>query len=94
MAQSTRSDQQHLNVTRARQGRLGRDIFFVLIAAMALVVIGFFFAWSWRAGDLASTEPNNAREAVDAQPFDTAPPAPATRQNEASQPSPAQPAPR
>ena len=49
--------------------------------SLVLVVIGFFATWGWKANDLASTEPNNAREQVDAQPFNTPPPAAATRQN-------------
>jgi len=81
MAPSTRSNSEHLNPTRARQGRLGRDVLFVLIAALVLVIIGFFATWSWKANDLASTEPNNARQAADAQPFKAPPPAAATRQN-------------
>lgn len=81
MAPSTRSSPPHLNVTRARQGRLGRDVLFVLLAAMLLVIIGFFATFTWKAGDLASTEPNNARQPADAQPFKAPPPAAATRQN-------------
>jgi len=81
MAPSTRSNSEHLTPTRARQGRPGRDVLFVLLAALVLVVIGFFATWGWKANDLASTEPNNAREQVDAQPFDVPPPAAATRQN-------------
>lgn len=81
MAPSTRSSPEHLNATRARQGRLGRDVLFVLLAALLLVVVGFFATWTWKANDLASTEPNNARQRMDAVPFDAPPPAAATRQN-------------
>jgi len=81
MAPSTRSNSPHLNPTRARQGRPGRDVLLVLIAGLALVVVAFFLAWSFKARDLASTEPNNAQERVDAQPFNAPPPAAATRQN-------------
>jgi len=44
-------------------------------------VIGFFATWTWKAGDLASVEPNNATERADARGFDAPPPAAAARQN-------------
>lgn len=82
MALSTRSTSRPtIGVTRARQGRLGRNVLMVLLAALLLVVIGFFAAWTWKSGDLASVEPNNAREPVDAQAFDAPPPGAAARQN-------------
>jgi|GEM_PF-511960 hypothetical protein len=82
MALSTRSDtHQTIDVTRARQGRLGRSVLMVLIAAVLLVVIGFFAAWTFKARDLASIEPNNATQRVDALPFYAPPPAAASRQN-------------
>ena len=42
---------------------------------------GFFATWTWKSGDLARTEPNNATERVDAQPFTAPPPNAAVRQN-------------
>ena len=82
MALSTRSTARPtIGVTRARQGRLGRNILLVLLAAMLLVIIGFFAAFTWKADDLASTEPNNATEQADARNFDAPRPTPATRQN-------------
>lgn len=65
-----------LGVTRARQGRSGRPIVWVLVFGLALTVLGFFAAYAWKADDLASTEVNNAREPQDAQVFD-APSSPA-----------------
>jgi hypothetical protein len=83
MALSTRSTARTtVGATRARQGRLGRHMLFVLLAALLLVVLGFFAAWTWKSGDLASTEPNNGKEHVDAQAFNAPAPAPAARQNE------------
>jgi hypothetical protein len=83
MALSTRSTPRTtVGVTRARQGRLGRHVLWVLIATLLLVVLGFLATWTWKAGDLASVEPNNGKEQVDAQAFDAPPPAPSTRQNE------------
>ena len=82
MAPSTRSASRPVvGATRARQGRLGRNILMVLLAAMLLVVIGFFATWTFKSGDLASVEPNNATERTDAQTFDAPPPDAAARQN-------------
>jgi hypothetical protein len=81
MALSTRSTAQpRVDATRARQGRLGRPILFVLLISLLLVVVGFAAAWTWRAGDLASTEPNNAREKADAAIFHAPEPAPINTQ--------------
>lgn len=60
---------QVLPATRARQGRFGRHMFWVLLVSTALAAIALFGAWTWRADDLASTAPNNARQPEDAQPF-------------------------
>lgn len=70
-----------LNATRARQGRFGRNVFWVLIAGILLTVLGFAATWAWKAGDFASTEPNNARQASDVTGFKSPPPHEATRQN-------------
>jgi len=83
MALSTRSTSRPtLGAARARQGRLGRPVLFVLLAALLLVVLGFFATWTWKAHDLASTQPNNASQGVNARAFDAPPPAPSARQNE------------
>lgn len=82
MALSTRAaSRPTVGATRARQGRLGRNILMVLIAALLLVVIGFFAAWTFKAGDFASVEPSRATEQVNAQRFDAPPPEAASRQN-------------
>lgn len=93
MAPSTRSTSRPttLDVTRARQGRLGRNVFWVLIATLALVVLGFFAAWTWKSGDLASTQPNQAARQANADQFAAPPPASAVRGTEsgrAASPSP------
>lgn len=59
-----------VGATRARQGRWGFHVFLVLIVGLVLVVIALFGSWMWRSGDLATTEPNNARERIDAKSFD------------------------
>ena len=55
-----------LNATRARQGRLGRHVFWVLLVSTALAAMALFGAWTWQADNLASTEVNNASQPADA----------------------------
>lgn len=64
-----------VDATRARQGRLGRPVLMVLLAALALVVIGFAITYAFRADDFARTEPNNGKEAADARAFNAPEPA-------------------
>lgn len=60
---------------RAKQGRRGVPVFIVLVVSAALAAFALFALWMGRSGDLASTEPHNARQASDAagvdQPTDT-----------------------
>jgi hypothetical protein len=83
-------DRPTIGATRARQGRLGRNIFWVLVFGIALTVLGFAATWAWKAGDLASTEPSNAAERSDASGFQAPQPAGAARQNN-QHPAPAAP---
>ncbi len=71
----TRSSRSGLNATRARQGRFGVHMFWVLAVSTALAALALFGAWSWRHQDLASTAPNNAREMSDARAFNMGEPA-------------------
>ncbi|CAN5288394.1 hypothetical protein BH10PSE3_BH10PSE3_40750 [soil metagenome] len=48
-----------LNATRARQGRRGLHVFWVLIISTVLAAAALFGAWSMRSGDLAGVEHNN-----------------------------------
>lgn len=64
-----------VDATRARQGRLGRPVLLVLLATLALVVIGFAITYAFHSDDFARTEPNNAKEAADAQAFNAPEPA-------------------
>ena len=43
-----------LNATRARQGRFGRRIFWVLVFSTLLAGIGLLVAWTWKAPSLAT----------------------------------------
>jgi hypothetical protein len=74
-------DRPTVGATRARQGRFGRNIFWVLVFGIALTVLGFAATWAWKAGDLASTEPNNATQKSDVSGFQAPQPAGAARQN-------------
>lgn len=65
-----------INATRARQGRMGRPVVVVLAVSTLLAGIALFAAWGWRADDLASTAPNNARQPADAAAFNAPAPAP------------------
>jgi hypothetical protein len=82
MALSTRfTSRPTISVNRVRQGRLGRHMLWILFTTLLLVVLGFFAAWTWRAGDLASVEPNNGTQQSDVQGFDAPQPAASARQN-------------
>ena len=75
------SSRQTLSATRARQGRFGRHMIWVLLFGTLLAAIGLFAAWTWKAPDLASTEPHNARQPADARAFNAPePPAPTPTQ--------------
>lgn len=80
MATISRFSRTGLGATRARQGRLGVHMFWVLVISTALAALALFGAWSWRADDLASTAPHNARQPADAKAFDMGEPAPAALQ--------------
>lgn len=71
--------QPKLNATRARQGRWGRHIFWVLVFGTVLAALGLFAAWSWRAPDLATTETTTVEAQQNAQSFDAPAPAPPTQ---------------
>ena len=42
-----------MNATRARQGRWGRHVFWVLVFGTMLAALGMFAAWTWKS----TTEP-------------------------------------
>jgi len=74
-------DRQRLGATRARQGRMGRNIFWVLVFGVALTVLGFAATWAWKAGDFATTRPNDEAQPAQAQQFSAPRPDAASRQN-------------
>lgn len=89
----TYSSRPTVGATRARQGRLGRQVFWVLLFGTLLAALGLFAAWTWKSGDLSSTEPNNASQAIDARAFDAPEPAPINPQPAQKAQTPANPGP-
>lgn len=79
---SSQTDAPVLNETRARQGRFGKHVVWVLLISTVLAAAALFAAWGWKSDDMAAVEPNNGRQAADAQPFDVQS---APRQNTVSQ---------
>lgn len=74
-------DRPTLGATRARQGRMGRNIFWVLVFGVALTVLGFAATWAWKAGDFAAADRNVPAKAAAAQSFAAPRPDAASRQN-------------
>lgn len=76
----TETQRPTVGATRARQGRTGRQILWVLVFGIALVILGFVLAYFWRSGgDVVS--PPGGQEQTSGQAFQAPPPAAATRQN-------------
>lgn len=67
-----------VNVTRARQGRWGRPVFWVLVFGTALAALGMFLAWTWRAAEHDGPV-GTGQETVSGQAYDTPTPQPAQR---------------
>jgi hypothetical protein len=53
--------------TRARQGRWGRHVFWVLVFSTLLAALGMFAAWAWRS-DVHPGPPGQGQETVSAGP--------------------------
>jgi hypothetical protein len=74
-------DRRTVGATRARQGRLGRGVFWVLVFGVALTVLGFALTWAWKAGDFASAQRATAPSADQASNFSAPRPNDVSRQN-------------
>jgi hypothetical protein len=73
------SSRQTVNATRARQGRFGRHMIWVLLFGTLLAAIGLLAAWTWKAPDLARGDnPNRADMAAKSRSFNTPEPPPPT----------------
>ena len=53
-----RSTGPRVNATRAKQGGVGRHIFWILIVSTVLAALALFGAWTFRARDLAAVDVN------------------------------------
>ncbi|MBU1377025.1 MAG: hypothetical protein KKE02_24680 [Alphaproteobacteria bacterium] len=62
-----------LNATRARQGRWGKHIFWVLVIGTVLAAVGMFGAWTWKSADAGPA--GTAQETVDGRGFGAPEPA-------------------
>ncbi len=62
-----------LNATRARQGRWGKHIFWVLVVGTLLAAIGMFAAWTYKSADEGPA--GTAQETVDGRGFGAPEPA-------------------
>lgn len=67
-----------LNATRARQGRWGRHIFWVLVFGTLLAALGMFAAWTWKSADEGPA--GTAQETVDGRGYGAPEPPPTTSQ--------------
>jgi hypothetical protein len=67
-----------LNATRARQGRFGRHMIWVLLFGTLLAAIGLFAAWTWKAPALETSAAVNDKQPADSQAFSAPEPAPLT----------------
>lgn len=62
MALSTRdTNRPVLSAARARQGRFGQHVFWVLVFGTLLAALGLFAAWGWKSHDLANANTNNPK---------------------------------
>lgn len=79
MSYSSREEGPHLSATRARQGRWGKHVFWVLVFGTAFAALGLLLAWIWRAEEHPGPA-GTGQEQVSGRAYDTpAPPTP-TRQ--------------
>ena len=60
----TETTRRVLPETRARQGRYGRHMLWVLLGGLFLVIAAFAGLWAYRAGDFASANANNGPDNV------------------------------
>jgi hypothetical protein len=65
-----------VGATRARQGRFGRHMVWVLVFSTLLAAVGLFAAWTWKAPQLARATANNPPSAAAAAFNAPQPPAP------------------
>ena len=69
-----------LNETRARQGRFGRHVFWVLLVSTVLAFVALLAIWGLKSDDLASTTPTSKVTPAEASTYQAPEPAPVTRE--------------
>jgi hypothetical protein len=74
------SQRQVLGATRARQGRFGRHVVWVLLFGTLLAALALFGAWTWKSGDLANSTNNNGPGAGVSSAYTSPEPAPVNTQ--------------
>jgi len=62
-----------LSATKARQGRMGRDVFWVLVISVVLAAAALTLAWIYRAPQLSASETNNGKQPAVARAFNAPP---------------------
>lgn len=55
-----------MNATRARQGRWGRHVFWVLVFGTLLAALGMFAAWTWKSADEGPPAPGRRPSTAEA----------------------------
>jgi hypothetical protein len=65
-----------LDATPARQGRLGRPVFWVLVGSTSLAVVALFAAWVFQSDKLRSVQNNERPTAAQLQHYSSAAPVP------------------
>lgn len=63
-----------VSATRARQGRMGRHVLWVLLVSTALAALALFGAWTLHAPQWAGTRGTERASAAEARSFDTGAP--------------------
>lgn len=64
-----------VGATRARQGRMGRHVVWILLVSTALAALALFGAWTAHAPQWAGTRGSELAPAADARAFDSGAPA-------------------
>jgi hypothetical protein len=67
-----------LEATRARQGRWGSHLLWVLLVGVALAALAMLAAWLWRADAYNASEPTQAEQRQAAESFNAPVPPPPT----------------
>jgi hypothetical protein len=70
-----------LGATRARQGRSGRHVLWVLLFGTLLTVLGFIAALAWNGDEVGNATVNDGKDNAAAAAFNAPPPQPINPQS-------------